>query len=232
MITGASSGIGNAIAAALIAEGATVCLVGRNADRLKTFEGVAPGQVRSYVADLTIDRSVQELARQIGRDSESVDLLIHSAGIIAIGPIEHAPVDDLDRQYRINVRAPYLLTQVLLPLFTRSEGHIVFMNSLVGLNAKANSSQYSATKHALRALADSLRQEVASRGIRVLSVFLGRAATPMQSFLNRLEDRPFPHELLVQPADAARVIVNALGLRGSGEVTDVTIRHAIRAQNE
>jgi short-subunit dehydrogenase len=227
VITGASSGIGRAIAAALVAEGATVCLVGRNAARLRTFDNVAPGRVRSYVADLTVDGNVRELSDLIGTDAESVDLLIHSAGIIAIGAVEHAPVEDLDRQYRINLRAPYLLTQLLLPMVARNQGHIVFLNSLVGLEAKANSSQYSATKHALRALADSLRQEVADRGIRVLSVFLGRSSTPMQSFLNQLEDRPFPNNLLIQPTDVARIILNALSLHGSAEVTDVTIRHGI-----
>ena len=82
-----------------------------------------------------------------------------AAGAISIGALKDAPVEDLDWQYRVNVRAPYQLTQALLPMIRSGRGQIVFVNSLVGLNAKAGSSQYSMAKHALKALADSLRRK-------------------------------------------------------------------------
>lgn len=107
-------------------------------------------------------------------------------------------------------------------------GQIVFINSLVGLNAKANSSQYSVTKHALKGLADSLRNEVNQDGVRVLSVFLGRTASPMQAAVHRMECRTYHPELLVQPDDVASVVLNALSLSRTAEVTDISIKHAIK----
>ena len=230
VVTGASSGIGKAIAVALAAQGAALCLVGR---KLETLEATAEcvrakaPRVVCYQADLTIDENVRDLKAKLQREFGSIDLLIHCAGVISIGPIESAPVEDLDWQYRINVRGPYLLTQTLLPMLRTHQGQIVFINSLVGLKAKANSSQYSVTKHALKALADSLRGEVNPDGLRVLSVFLGRTASPLQAEVHRMEGRPFRPELLVHPANVASVVLNALSLSRTAEVTDISIRHAI-----
>jgi short-subunit dehydrogenase len=117
----------------------------------------------------------------------------------------------------------------LLPLLREAKGQIAFINSLVGLTGKGNSSQYSMTKHALKALADSLREEVNPYAIRVLSVFLGRAATPMQADLNRMEGKMFREEVLIQPEDVASVVLNALSLSRTAEVTDITIRHSIKS---
>ena len=100
---------------------------------------------------------------------------------------------------------------------------IVVVNSLVGLTAKGGSSQYSATKHALKALADSLRQEVNADGIHVLSVFLGRTATPMQVAIHDAEGIEYCPERLLEPDDVAAVVTNALGLPRTAEVTDIRI---------
>jgi short-subunit dehydrogenase len=110
-------------------------------------------------------------------------------------------------------------------MLRRGQGQIVFINSLVGLNAKGGSSQYSATKHALKALADSLREEVNPYGLRVLSVFVGRTASPMQAAVHRMEDRRYHPELLVQPDDVA----SALSLSRTDEVTDISVRHSIKS---
>jgi short-subunit dehydrogenase len=135
-----------------------------------------------------------------------------------------APVEDFDQQYRINVRAPYVLTQALLPMLRSRPGQIVFINSSVGLRAKANVGQYAATKHALKAIADSLRDEVNKEGIRVLSVFLGRTATPMQAAIHEMEGRAYHAERLMQSDDVAAMVINALNLPRSAEVTDISIR--------
>ena len=229
VVTGASGGIGRAIALGLAAEGATLCLAGRSRDRLQAIAASArdkANRVETYQADLTIDEDMRRFAASLQRDFANIDLLIHSAGVISIGPVEGARVEDLDWQYRINVRAPYYLTQLLLPLLKRGEGQIVFINSLVGLQAKGGSSQYSATKHALKALADSIREELGACGIRVLSVFLGRTASPMQAAVHRMEERAYHPELLAQPQDVASAILNLLCLPRTAEVTDITIRHA------
>ena len=91
----------------------------------------------------------------MGERAASLDFLIHSAGAIALGTLESAAPADLDRQWNINLSAPYLLTQALLPLLKRSRGQVVFINSSAGVDAVPGSGQYSATKHGLRALADS-----------------------------------------------------------------------------
>jgi NADP-dependent 3-hydroxy acid dehydrogenase YdfG len=108
---------------------------------------------------------------------------------------------------------------------TAARGQIVFINSSVGLSAKrAEIGQYAATKHALKAIADTLREELNPKGIRVLSVYLGRTATPMQKALCHEERKAYHPEMLLQPEDVASVIVHALTLARTAEVTDISIR--------
>jgi NADP-dependent 3-hydroxy acid dehydrogenase YdfG len=129
VVTGASSGIGKAIALAVAAQGTTLCLVGRHVDTLqmvaKEARATAP-QVQCYRTDLTLDQDIHELATSLRRDFGHIDLLVHSAGVISLGQNETAPVADLDWQYRTNVRAPYALTQALLPMLRARQGQIVF----------------------------------------------------------------------------------------------------------
>jgi len=229
VVTGASSGVGRAIALALAAQGATVCLVGRKLEALQSVSGsTGSSRFLSYQADLTNDEEILELAERLQRDVGFIDLLVHSAGVIALGPIEEAPVEDFDRQYRTNVRGPYVLTQALLPMFRGSRGEVVFVNSSIGLNARAGTGQYAATKLALKAIADSLRAEVNAGGRRVLSVFLGRTATPMQQTIHDEEGREYHPELLLQPEDVAAVVLNAVSLPRTAEVTDINIRPMIK----
>lgn len=227
VVTGASSGIGRAIALGLGAQGVTVCLVGR---KIQALERVAQQARRAaprvlcYQTDLTLDGDIQGLTARLRADIGQVDMLIHSAGVIAQGPLEAAPVKDLDWQYSTNVRAPYALTQSLLPMLKARRGQIVFVNSSVGLRGKAGVGQYASTKHALKAIADSLREEVNADGVRVLSVFLGRTASPMQAAVHEMEGRVYRPERLVQPEDVAAVVINALSLPRTAEVTDISIR--------
>jgi NADP-dependent 3-hydroxy acid dehydrogenase YdfG len=139
---------------------------------------------------------------------------------------EVAPIEDFDHLYRVNVRAPYLLTQQLLPLIKARQGQVVFINSSVGLNARARVSQYAATKHALKAIADSLREEVNAAGVRVVSIYPGRTASPMQAMVYQLENRVYQPEQLIQPEEIAAVITTVLSLPKGAEVTDINIRPA------
>lgn len=227
VITGASSGVGKAIALALAGEGMHLCLVGRNRTTLEEIAELAKNNTRSilcYQADLTQDDHILGLSTFLKKNFSSLDILVHSAGLIERGSIMHAPVQDFDRQYRTNVRAPYLLTQVLLPLLKSAQGQVVFINSSLGLVSRGEVGQYAATKHAVKALADSLRDEVNEDGVRVLSVFLGRTATPMQVSIHRMENKEYRPERLIQPEDVAQVILNALQLPKSAEMTDVHLR--------
>jgi len=232
LITGASSGIGKAIALALAQQGAYLCLVGRQPETLDAVAHTAratSSQVLCYQADLALESDIQHLAANVEKDCEGVDLLIHSAGVIDLGGIDSASVADLDRQYRVNLRAPYVLTQALLPTLRSRKGQIVYINSSVGLNARAGVGQYAATKHALRGFADSLREEVNREGVRVLSVFLGRTATPMQAAVHKMEGARYRPENLLQPEDVASVVVNALRLPRTAEVTDVYVRPLLKS---
>ena len=106
---------------------------------------------------------------------------------------------DLDWQYRVNVRTPYILTQALLPMLKSRRVQIVFLSSDAGLSPRANLGQYAPTKHALKAIADSLREEVNAEGPRVMSVFPGRTASAMQAAVYQIEGIACHPELLLQP---------------------------------
>lgn len=227
VITGASSGIGKAIALGLAAQGAILCLVGRQEKTLKEVAEEAhraTPRVLTYQADLGRDEDMRELITRLQQDCPHLDLLIHSAGVITLGKLDTASVEDFDWQYRINVRAPYVLTQGLLPMLRVRQGQIVFLNSSVGLNARGSVGQYAATKHALRAIADSLREEVNADGVRVLSVFLGRTASPMQQRIHEKEGKTYRPDRLIQPEDVSCMVLKALSLPRSAEVTDIHIR--------
>ena len=227
VVTGASSGVGQAIALALARDGASLALVGRDLKTLHAVAGRAPAaarRIKCYVADLLQDDDLPPLRDRILKDFRGVDLLVHSAGVFAMGRVESAPLDEFDRQYRCNVRAPFALTQLLLPSLLRRCGQVVFLNSTAGLNAAAGVSQYAATQHALKAVADSLRQEVNSRGVRVLSVFLGRTATPMQAAICKLEGRPYDPRQFIQPDDVASAVLNTVALPRTTEIVDIVLR--------
>ena len=216
LITGASGGIGSAIARALAEEGVRLFLVGR-----KKLTG--PGE--TFQADLTDDAQLRATAAKVQEIYGGVDLLIHSIGLFRAGPIATSPVEDLDAQYRVNLRVPYLLTQELLPSLIERKGQVVFINSGAGSHpAKGSWGAYSATKHGLRALADSLRDEVNKKGVRVLSVFPGRTATAMQEEVHRFEGRPYEPSRFLQPEDVAASVVQALRLPRTAELTDLHIR--------
>lgn len=227
VVTGAGSGIGKAIALALGAQGATVGLVGRTIAKLEAaaaeFEKNGPRPVM-LPADLSVDEEQESLKSEIERNFGQVDVLVMCAGEIAHGPVETASVADFDKLYRANVRANYRLVQSLLPMLKKRPGQIVFINSSVGLSARPNVGQFSATQHALRALTDALRGEVNPDGIRVLSVYPGRVATPRQAKLYAKQGMDYKPELLLQPEDIASVVLNALVLPRTAEVTEISIR--------
>ncbi len=225
-VTGGSAGIGRAISLALAFAGATVCAVARRRSELEVTAERAngAGRIRPYAADVTVDRELTELARALRDQEGGVDVLVHSAGTYSSGPLETASVVDLDRQYATNARAPYRLTQCLLPSLRANAGQIVFINSIVTDSARAGVGQFAATQHALKAIADALREELKSDDVRVTSVFPGRTATARQAMIHAVEGKPYvPHRLL-QPEDVAAVVLNALTMPRTAEVTDVRVR--------
>ena len=232
VVTGASSGIGKAIALSLAGQGAEVCLVARRRDAL---EAVA-AQVASLGAcghvcttDLTRDEDIQKLAEKLCSDFGGVDVLVLCGGAISHGTLERAPLEAFDLMYRSNLRGHYAVTQALLPQLRKCKGQIVFINSSAGMRSPANVGQFSATQHALRAVADSLRDEVNADGIRVLSVFPGRTATPRMAALFEKEGRPYRPELLMQPEDIASTVTHALCLPRTAEVMEISMRPMLKS---
>lgn len=233
VITGATSGVGRSIALALAGEGVGVALLGRKAGLLRVTAGECAAfgvKVVPYRVDLIKDGDVRRLKRKILADFGGVDVLVHSAGIIARSDLEAAALSDFDRQYLCNVRAPFALTQLFLSSLSQRRGQIVFINSTVGLVGAAGVSQFSATKHALKALADSFREELNPMGVRVLSVYLGRTATPTQARLSAEAGQDYHPERLIQPQQVAESVVAALGLGREAEVTDIRIRPMLKPE--
>jgi len=179
---------------------------------------------------LTLDASIERVEELVRKEFGKLDILIHSAGIIQHSLMANTSMDDLDRQYTANVRAPYALTRTLLPLLRTSRGQIVFIHSSLALTAqRPEVGKFAATQHAMKAVADSLRHEVNASGMRILSIFLGRTATPRQERLYREEGQTYRPELLMQPKDVAEMVICALTLPRTAEVTDVSMRPLIKS---
>ena len=232
LITGGSSGIGRAIAQALARQGLQVCLTARRRDALEAVANeirASGGRAVVQSADLMRDEELQELTRTLEHDLGRLDVLVLCGGTIGHGTVEQASLADLDRQYRVNVRANYSLIQLLLPSLRRSRGQIVFINSSAGKRPRAGAGQFSAMQHALRALADTLRDEVNHDGIRVLSIYPGRTATPRVAAIFEDEARPYRPEVLLQPEDVAAMVAHALALPRTAEVTDISLRPMLKS---
>lgn len=227
IVTGAASGIGRAIALGLANEDASVYMVDTDVDALESISRdvkLQSGLLIPRTIDLLKDDDIGDYCGYLKGKFDTIDFLIHSAGVITLGEIQAISTDDFDRQIKVNVRAPFLLTQGLLPLIRKPGGQIVFINSSAGLRAGARSSAYSASKHALKAFADSLRDEVNDDGIRVISVYPGRTATPMQRRIFETEGRDYIPDKLLQANDVADIVIAAMKLPKTAEVTDLNIR--------
>jgi NADP-dependent 3-hydroxy acid dehydrogenase YdfG len=228
VVTGASSGIGRAIALALAVEGAAICLTGRDRNRLAVAESDARAAgARDLLAirlEMTNDDDLKALVDAVEDRFGGVDILIHCAGTYARGSLENASIEDFDVLYATNLRAPYRLMQHMLPLIRRRHGDIVLVSSTQGLAARAEVGQYAATHHGLKALADSLREEVNGDGVRVTVLHVGSTATPLQARIHASLGRHYTPERLLQAEDIASIVIAAVALPRTAEVTDLTIR--------
>ncbi|MEO5719624.1 MAG: SDR family NAD(P)-dependent oxidoreductase [Chthoniobacterales bacterium] len=230
LVTGASGGVGEAMARSLSDRGATVCLTGRNEKRLEEIARQLPeGRTRWCAADLTAEGDLQKLADFVLEGKQCLAAIVHCAAIIVLGEIATATRADFEKQFQTNVIAPFRLTQLLLPALISSRGQVVFINSGAGRHVSPANGQYAATKHALRAVADSLRNECNAAGMRVCSLFLGSTATPMQAAIRAEQERPYEPERLIQPGDVADMVGAILALPRTAEVTDLDMRPAEKA---
>ncbi|WP_307713302.1 SDR family oxidoreductase [Streptomyces sp. V4I23] len=222
LITGAGSGIGAAVARRLHERGDELVLVARDAGRAKEFAARYPG-ARTLVADLAEpDRISWALGHQTLPDR--IDSLLHSAGIVDLGPVGELTPKTWRHQLNVNLIAPAELTRLFLPQLRVARGHVVFVNSGAGLNAHAEWGAYAASKHGLKALADSLRHEEHAAGVRVTSVYPGRTASPMQAKVHAQEGKEYDPERWIDPESVATTILTALDLPRDAEINDLTVR--------
>jgi NADP-dependent 3-hydroxy acid dehydrogenase YdfG len=248
LITGATGGIGAAVAELLHEDRHELILVGRSPDRLvnlvKHLGSPALGQtqaisrerlrspdkprnpdktanIRTLALDLTEPRRM-EAALAAAELPDRLDGIVHSAGIVELGQIAEMEADDWIDQLMVNLVGAAELTRLLLPALRAAKGHVVFVNSGSGLRAGPGWSAYAASKHGLRALADSLRAEEPS--LVVTSVYPGRTASDMQRKVAAHEGTAYDPEAFIQPLTVARIIVNAFETPRDAVITDVTIR--------
>jgi len=195
LVTGATSGIGEAIAYALAARGAALVVTGRDEERLDALERSLGA--RPVRCDLTEPGAIGELAQAAG----PVDVLVHAAGAGQYGRFVDVHPLQLEQLVALNVTAPMALTAALLPgMLQRGTGHVVLVGSIAGRLGRGRESVYAATKGAVALFADSLRAELAGTNIGVLLVTPGPVDTPFFARRGAPYDRAWP-----RPVSAARV---------------------------
>ncbi|WP_415951614.1 SDR family oxidoreductase [Streptomyces sp. KLOTTS4A1] len=222
VITGAGSGIGAAVTARLHERGDDLVLLARNAGRAKELAGRFPG-ARTLVGDLAEpDRLSWAFSHQSLPDR--VDSLLHCAGVVDLGPVGELTPKIWRAQLEVNLIAPAELTRHFLPQLRLTQGQVLFVNSGAGLNAHADWSAYAASKHGLKALADSLRHEEKPNGVRVTTVYPGRTASPMQAKVHQQEGKDYDPARWMDPESVATTILTALDLPRDAEITDLSVR--------
>jgi short-subunit dehydrogenase len=171
LLSGATGGLGRAIAAALAGKGATLVLSSRKADALDELAGELSGDGhRTVVADL----AEQDAAQRLAADAGPVDVLVANAGLPGTGRLDDFSQEELGRVLHVNLEAPIRLTRELVPAMQeRGSGHLVYVTSLAGKAISPRASLYSATKFGLRGFALGLREDLWKRGIGVSLVTPG-----------------------------------------------------------
>ncbi|GAA4802451.1 SDR family oxidoreductase [Tomitella cavernea] len=216
LVTGASSGLGADIARELAADH-RLLLGGRDASQLGALAAELPG-AEQWRVDLTSATAVAEATARIDR----LDVLVHSAGICELGSVDESDAGQWRRTFEANVFAVVELTRALLPALRAAGGHVVLINSGAGLRANPGWGSYAASKFALRAFGDALRQE--EPGLRVTSVHPGRIDTPMQRAIVASEGATYNPRRFLAPATVARAVGNAVRTPADAHPTEIVLR--------
>ncbi|HKP07348.1 MAG TPA: SDR family oxidoreductase [Microbacterium sp.] len=222
LITGAGSGIGAALTEMLIARGDELWLLVRDAGRASQLRERFPG-AQTLVGDLA-DPARLSWAFSHQSVPPQLDSLIHVAGVVELGAIGETPVATWQHQLNVNAVAPAELTRLMLPALRTARGRVVFVNSGAGLRVSPEWGSYGASKFAVRAVADALREEERANGVRVTTVYPGRTATPMQEKVHRQEGAEYDASQWIDPASVATAILAALDLPRDADLTELTVR--------
>jgi short-subunit dehydrogenase len=225
IVTGASSGIGAAVARHLAGLGASLTLLGRDRTRLSQVARGCAGAsaIRLLSSDFGRPGSVARLARQLRAQRAGLRAMIHAAGEYSGASLAQESGIDFKRLMQVNAQAGIALSLALRSRLA-GMGDVVFINSSITQRPALHAAFYSASKHALLALTDSLREEFNSSGIRVTSIFPGRTASPMQQALARADRAAYDPGRLIQPADIAQLVASVLLTPRTAEITDIYLR--------
>jgi NADP-dependent 3-hydroxy acid dehydrogenase YdfG len=233
LVTGASTGIGEATALALAAEGAAVALVARRTELLEeltariTHEG---GSAVGLTADLTdaaqVERVVGDTVERLG----GLDVLVNNAGYAVRGSAEESDLADWERMVDLNVMSVLRLSKAALPhLLSAARGprgvaDLVTVGSAAGRVPRKDNSVYSATKHAVGAFSEAVRQEVTGRGVRVGIVEPGMTITEMTRGSQSASGRGMPQEVWLRPEDVARSIAFMTTQPAHAAINEILVR--------
>jgi NADP-dependent 3-hydroxy acid dehydrogenase YdfG len=234
VITGASSGLGEATSRHLASQGASVFIGARRMDRLQTVVADiqrAGGQVAAKQVDVTKRREVDAFVQAAVAKFERMDVLVNNAGLMALGPIDKALVDEWDRMVDINIKGVLYGIAAALPVFARQKGgHIINIASVAGHKVSMGGAVYCATKHAVRAISEGLRQEV--DGIRTTIISPGAVQSELPLGISDPDTAAHVQEFYRQqaiPADAvARAIAYAIEQPADVDINEILLRPTVQ----
>jgi NADP-dependent 3-hydroxy acid dehydrogenase YdfG len=233
LVTGASSGIGEAIARALAEAGAHVAITARRAERLELLaEEVKKtgSRVLKIAADLTVEQENRRIVAETEARFGRLDILVNNAGVMLLAPIEGATAEDWRHMLELNVMAPMVSTQAALPVMrARGSGHIVNIASTAGRIANPSVSGYSASKFGIVAFSESLRREVYKDNIRVTVIEPGVVATELRDHIphagtKQAIDAWAASLRQLQPEDVASAVLYAVSQPEHVNVNEILIR--------
>ena len=239
LVTGASSGIGEATTYALAAQGAYVAASARRADRLEAVVKRiqdSGGQAISLVADIADEAQANDTVnRTVGRWGR-LDILVNNAGVMLLGKIAHANTEDWRRMININILGLMYTTRAALAVMQgQQSGHIVNISSVAGRTARVGSGAYNVTKWGVVAFSEALRQEVLADNIRVTVIEPGAVATELPSHITDPETRRETEEWIrsitpLQGEDIANAIVYAVTQPQYVDINEMLIRPSQQAR--
>lgn len=238
LVTGSSSGIGEATALALAEEGASVALVARRADRLENLAEKIRAMGRKALvipADITEEAQAREAVERTVAEFGLLDILVNNAGVMLLGPVENADVAEWERMVQVNVMGLLYCAKAALPHLLRAaeEGprrvaDLVNVSSVAGRVARPGSAVYNATKHGVGAFSEALRQEIADRRVRVSLVEPGVVATELVSHnapeIIAESRKRFTGVVPLESADLADAIAYVVTRRANVSVNEIMVR--------
>jgi 3-oxoacyl-[acyl-carrier protein] reductase len=223
LVTGAGRGIGKAIAISLARSGCRVILTARSRDQLDEVRMMIcadGGAAVAIPADLTRDDELEFLLAESAKAGGSADILINNAGWGKRAPVIRASVEDWDQTFRLNLRAPMILAQRLLPaMIAKGAGAVINIGSVSGKTGEANGAAYAASKFGLIGFTQSLYEEVREHGIKVSVILPGFVDTPMIPPVKHLD-----RSKMIQADDIAQAVHYVLSSRATSCPVEITVR--------